>query len=250
MICISVLLCDRKHFFQTTNLSRLIEISKSRDDVVLYFNIQSSTNLFDPLLSILPTLGVKYEYDKWSMDSTWFKSPSYDQDQSRLAPIVIGRNMTIDFALSLNCSHIFFIDSDVIPPINSLDELLKMNKVSCGGLVPGRGIHSHVNYVFAPKRDFVYEADNIICDYGTMGCCLIEQKLFSVLRFRWGADIEDYSTMLSEDPAYFYDAFNLGFDRFVINTKVICQHLDDPTSPLDEEGVSKDNFIEIYTKYK
>src|SRR5690606_22466019 len=125
-------------------------------------------------------------------------------------------------------SHLLFLDSDVVPHPGSIKRLLDLDVNLCGGFVPGRGVHSHVHYVFGAKRGIQREGDIITCDHGTCGFMLIKRKAFGVLRFRWGDDWENPGVRLSEDPAYCDDWYRMTGERFIIHGLATADHFDDP----------------------
>src|SRR5579885_1779977 len=59
------------------------------------------------------------DVDAWRWEvqfgTQWRNRPKFDQDQARLSSIVTARNMCIEYALQTDCSHLLFIDADIIP---------------------------------------------------------------------------------------------------------------------------------------
>lgn len=230
MILVSTLMCDRKKHFQESIFNTLKALTYQ--DKVLYFNIETiDLNNFQWLVNALAESGLQYHYDIWQAVSSWCKKPEFDQDQARLVPIVNGRNMTISAATCLAASHIFQVDSDVIVPPDSIERLLALNHPICGGLVPGRGAHSHVFYQSQDSPKHV--SDNVIdVAHGTCGFMMITRDIFTRLRFRMGPSNEVDGVWLSEDPAFTEDArrhLNAGWMR--IDRTLKAQHLEDTTMP-------------------
>lgn len=186
----------------------------------------------------------KYVTDAWSIVTGWDSRIQYDQDQKRLFKIVIARNMAIDYALTRGYSHILFVDSDVIPNPSGFAYLLKMANEGvnlCGGYVPGRGDHAHVHYVFGHMRGIKDEGGMIECDHGSCGYMLISRKVFGQLRFRWGDDRHVPGQMLSEDPAYCYDWYDISGERFLISKNATAQHIGE----LKESEAARDEWSTV-----
>lgn len=297
MIGIATLLCDRKQSSQLIGIPAAMKLDTTgiEGGVRYYVNIESGycpddfRRIYEPLLQLIdrsePQIACDVDTWQWrtgrfrKRTAPWRLPPQYDQDQRRLQSICVARNMAREFALATGASHLFFIDADVIVPPDALKRLLALDHPLAGGLVPGRGAHSHVKYVFgishhryasnnyelAPecsickqsKRHAIHHNEGarmmpmmlpdhpgvIEVEHGTCGCLLIRRDLLSTLAFRSGLNRIDMKTGISEDPAYAADAFLNGFGRWWIDTNVKCQHWDDPVNPMTEDQVSRDYAI-------
>lgn len=233
MILAATLISDRKFYSWPVALGYL-----TREPLVdmIYINIQTSNKpLYDPVIAALDASGKRYAVDFWDIShSSYRQVPQYDQDQARLAPICIGRNMAVDVALWPEFTHLLFVDSDVRPHPSGLSRLIGLDKPLVGGLVPGRGAHSGVSYVFGE----IERHGNVIkCAHGTMGYCLIQRRLYEVLRFRYGPHPIKRETWLSEDPCFAADAATFGLaDGWYIDRLATADHVDNPDAPLTLEG--------------
>lgn len=254
----AILMCERKAHQQ---LIALPAVAKMHGIDRIYLNVEEFSlglSAFWPMTNWLNKYeaepnSLPVDIDWWTIESSWRKIPEYDQHQVRLAPIVTARNMAIDYALSHQATHLLFIDSDVIPEPDGLEKLLSLDKSLCGGLVPGRGAHSNVKYIF-PGKVGIFDGGNekfpapenaIVCGHGTCGYMLIRRNVFGRLRFRWGDDPEVPGQMLSEDPAYCEDWFRISDEPFYIHKEATAQHIDDPANPLTEEGAAKDVWDKV-----
>lgn len=89
-------------------------------------------------------------FSRWTHETNWLVAPKTDQDQARLTPICIARNMCRQFSLSQSGEFLLFVDSDVVVPPDSIQKLLEVatnphtgeaTQYIVGGMVPGRGVH-------------------------------------------------------------------------------------------------------------
>lgn len=264
MIVVATLLCDRKRSSQMVAVPAIsrIDASDIPGGLRLYLNIETSLGPdtfrreYAPLFSFLSNgCAIPHDVDIWARQSTWFTPPQWDQDQRRLDPIVLARNQARSYMLHKGATHLLFVDADVIVEPDGLKKLLSLRHPLVGGLVPGRGAHSHLQYFFGFNRDGEHgPTETRMVDghpgvfevsHGTMGYCLIERQLVSSLAFRAGVSREDFRTPLSEDPAFASDAFLNGFGRWWIHTEVRAQHWDDPQAPLKANAVASVRSIPI-----
>lgn len=244
-LVVATLLCERKpwdYWAIAENRRSLFQVDR------FYFNFEQGALVVPNNKVISGDIGKSVHADVWAVVSDWREPITYDQDQKRLLGIVTARNMAIDYALSTGATHLLFIDSDVFPdPIglgHLLDTQFRLNVDLCGGLVPGRGSHSHVNYVFGGKRGIVDKGWMYECDHGTCGYMLITRKAFGQLRFRWGDDWEIPGQFLSEDPAYCDDWYRISGQRFIIDKRATAIHSGD----LNPEEVAQDSWKTVQLK--
>lgn len=271
MIMIATILADRKQSSQLIGIPAAAKINTFGipGGVRYYINVETSqigilpieiSQTWEPLFQYLEDCPIDWEVDSWrwrigvnggpsGRREAWRQAPKYDQDQARLAPICVARNMAREYAMATGATHLFFVDADVIVPPDALQKLVDLGHPLVGGWVPGRGAHSRGFYVFGPQRPVpstLCGAKGVIeVDHGTLGCSLIERRLLSTLSFRSGASREDFKTPLSEDPAYASDAMLNNFGRWWIHTGVRCDHWDDPANPMTIEQASHDERIAI-----
>lgn len=232
MVIAATLLTDRKPAFPVA-LEYLVNEPLVES---IYINVETQNpHSYDKVVDYLQESGKPYSLDFWWINSTWMGRPQYDQDTARFMPIATGRNMALDWAIvqtmmNQDVSHLLFVDSDVRPHPGGLQILLNLNKPLSGGLVPGRGVHSSVNYVFGHKGQ---EGTVIKCEHGTSGYLLIARSIFEVQKFRAGPCVYKRDVFLCDDPAYATDAFHNGLaDAWYIDNRATADHVDDPNHPL------------------
>ena len=173
----------------------------------------------------------------WSLSESNGASRQFDQDQGfRLPRIVTARNMCIDYAIKHDFDWLFFVDSDVLIPSNTRELLFENNEYKLkSGLVYGRGAHSGAKYIF---NTLGTEADWTQCEYSTCGFTAIHRDIFRRVRFKWGEPFEG-GALCSEDPLYGADVRHLYNINWMVNEKLIAQHIDNPNQPLTNEGASQ-----------
>lgn len=242
MILGATLLTDRKVTFPVS----LEYLTKEPLIDRIYINIETEDFNYPrwkDLEAYLKDSAKPFDIDFLTVHSSWASRPQYDQDPARFMPIARARNMALDWAIVWtmmrpDISHLLFVDSDVRPHAGGLQHLLNINKPLVGGLVPGRGAHSKVKYVFGTRNQ---ERNIITCQHGTSGYLLIARSIFEVQRFRSGPDITKRGTYLCDDPAYASDAFHHQLaDAWYIDTRATADHIDDPEHPLTIEEAIND----------
>lgn len=173
MIVVATILADRKASSQMIGIPAAMKLDTTgiEGGIRYYINIETASDYpgirYRPLREFLQSdqCTVPWDLDTWRWDSNfnsqierwdpagasefaWRKRPQYDQDQRRLQGICMARNMAREYAMAMGASHLFFVDADVIVPPNALQRLIALDHPLAGGMVPGRGAHSGVWYVF------------------------------------------------------------------------------------------------------
>jgi hypothetical protein len=241
-IVVATLLCDRKRASELIGLPAMLALEPPDGaEIVHYINYETHhADMWGASRTMLVRSGREYGCDSWQRASSWLPAPHFDQDQTRLEPICVARNMARAYALSIGASHLLFIDADVIVKPDGLRRLIALNRPLVGGLVPGRGPHNgRAQYAFGER----WRRDNIInCAHGTCGYMLIAREVFGILPFRWGINRDDTNGgYQSEDPLYCNDAVHLLGERgeFWIDTGADAEHWDNPARPLrDSEAIN------------
>lgn len=239
-VVVGTLMCDRKRDSQMISLRAIEKLNYDNFDV--YINIQSA-NPNDNFAEVYQWAKIqelknrRVHIDVWDWNSSWSRKPEFDQDRARLAPICIARNMMLQAASSLGYDYLLQVDNDVMVPSNSIEVLLSEDRPIVGGVVPGRGVHNHLNYLFGSVEDI--DSNKKVVSYTTCGFVLLRRDVFEYMRYRTGWGIHSRQ-VLSEDPAFFGDAAEIwGFGRPVIFTDLKAEHWDNPASPLTHEGVDR-----------
>ena len=208
-ILAAVICCDYKNY----SLNECIKAIKDAGfDVLLnYQGIEAFT---------MPNVDF---FQSWNAYGNGFNERIFDQDQNaRLTPICVARNMCLDFAQQGGYDYILFVDSDVIVPNNMMDLFNSPYKVK-GGLIKGRGAHKNALYKFYPQEEI---GEYTKCHYGSCGSLAIHKDIFWRVRFRWGLPI-DGDVVCSEDPIFASDCRILFNEFWYINNNLIHEHIGD-----------------------
>lgn len=172
---------------------------------------------------------------RWSVVPT----PGVDQiailAPQKLVPHDSARNWCVKkFLQESDCTHLFFIDSDVIPPKDALEKLIKHDMdIVCGAYPIKRGAND-------AKSETVYalfckEGEGLLpikAGYGLVqidragtGCMLIKREVFDRIEmpaFRWEYN-EEGLTERGEDIHFCIKAQAAGVP-LMGDLDVICQH--------------------------
>lgn len=239
-VVVATICCD----FKAYSLWRVVERNLALEtpnglQKIVYINIQDGGTVDWRWLDEYPDVMV----DRWTWESDWLEERRFDQDQGhRLTPICLARNMARYFAISAQADALMYVDSDVLVPLESLRVLLYEEvRPVVGGLVPGRGAHSHVCYTGSGRHHRKLGANTLEVDYGTAGFLLLRKPVFEIVAWRWGVsrNPQERGEWISEDPLYAEDARALGFGWWTIRTDLKAEHIDHPDRPLSETGTAE-----------
>jgi GT2 family glycosyltransferase len=163
----------------------------------------------------------------------------------RVQPVDRARNQIVDFFLKGNYTHLFFIDSDTIPPTNALEKLIAHDKDIVSGMTP---ILHHdkekdvwgtfFNTFWMDKNE---ETGEVItrCPEPNTGlveiqrfggsCLLIKRNVFEKMKrpyFQFILKEDGLNHQKSEDVYFADTARELGIKLWA-DTSVVCQHAKD-----------------------
>lgn len=159
-----------------------------------------------------------------------------------VAPVDRARNQIVEYFLKGSFTHLFFIDSDTIPPRDALERLLSHDKDIVSGLTPilrldpKEGLVTHDNCFTHKDIDpngNVEKTHIAIRNTGLKeifrcgaACLLIKRGVFETLSkpyftFIYNADGTEHTR--SEDINFCDKAIEHGFEIYA-DTDVVCQH--------------------------
>ena len=140
------------------------------------------------------------------------------------------RNLCVQEFLQSPHSHLLFLDSDVIPPVDGLELMLSIDRpVVCGiyPLVIESVLCTSVARKLAPDtygflHDFPDEPFEI--DAAGLDCCLIAREVFQQINDPWFKfDVRPDGHMTGEDIYFFERCAEVGIRPIVI-PRVLCAH--------------------------
>lgn len=239
-IVAAVICCDRKRYSLYDCIKALIknpEISR------IYLNIETpdESDYLQHYAYLANHYDGEFDFDFWQINSSsWRRQRTRDQDNElRLPNIITARNMVIDYAIGKAMDAIWYVDSDVIVEPDTLHKLMSVNRPIAGARIPGRGVHSHAEYVFGVQET---NGNIVRAKHGSMGCALIHKDIFQMIRFRQGPHPISRGVWLSEDPALAADAETVWHltDGWHINTDALVKHADNPDAPLTHDQAIND----------
>ena len=143
-----------------------------------------------------------------------------------------ARNMIVEYALSKpECSHVFFLDDDVIIPPHTLITLLAHERPIVSGLYFGKSDAPQPLLLGAPgtgpKTDWT-PGDVVECYGHGMGCTLIDTEVFRVVESPWFKTTEGDEGTQTEDLYFLEKAAEHGYTGCV-DTGILGLHYDATT---------------------
>lgn len=154
-----------------------------------------------------------------------------------VSPVDEARNALVDEFLNgeaKDCTHIFFIDSDTIPPQDALYKLLAMDKDIASGITPIIDYHDKDKSFYRKwncvdmTEALVKPNTGIVPIKGAGGSCLlVKREVFEKLekpyfRFLYNDD-NGKQTIVSEDIYFIAKALGKGVQAYA-DTSVVCKH--------------------------
>jgi len=190
-------------------------------------------------------------------------------EEKSLLRLISSRNLIIDFALQNNYNYILMMDSDVIPPKNIIQELLKSNKDIVSGLYynyfisDGRTKYLPVAWTELTEKEFNEikqkiklpnfvkssedlrvrlteedaQSNNLIpVVIPSAGCMLIKRLVFEKIRYNLLDTQKMNNIKTTDDIGFILNARKQGFKSYC-NTKIKCEHLIKEKFRKDKQGV-------------
>jgi hypothetical protein len=143
-------------------------------------------------------------------------------------PVTLMRNKLVRQFLKSDCTHLFFIDDDVVPPSGAIARLMAVNRPVATGLYPmslhGRFVAS-IRGLHDPDWAETWPRDVFPVAHCGLGCALIQREVFERIGFPWFAWPEDEAgTNVGEDVWFCRRVRKCGLQIFCEGS-VICGHI-------------------------
>jgi len=192
----------------------------------------------------LPTMGTLHTLLVVAL-MYWFAESVKNKDKDmmlypsiKIRPHDKARNHIVEEFLKTDATHLFFIDSDTIPPPDALEKLLKADKDIISGITPiidhdpmrtndSNGFYKKWNCV-GVSDEIVKPNTGIVPIKGAGGSCiLIKREVFEKIPAPWykflDKDDNGKEVDISEDIYFIINAINHGFQAYC-DTSIICKH--------------------------
>jgi len=191
----------------------------------------------------------KYADSYPQIDYSWY-SPKGLRSQDF---ITMCQEKGRQYAINGNFDYIMSIECDVFPPLNVIEELLQTKSDVASGIYNwGFGIERKPLLQVAEHFDTHFESRNMDFDEAYsfldgknkpvfnagIGCALISSKVFRKLPFRSEPNSNAHS-----DSWFSMDCFLYNFS-FVVNTNVICEHINQSWG-YQEEITKTSNHVKL-----
>lgn len=152
----------------------------------------------------------------------------------RVQPVDNARNQIVEEFLKSNYTHLFFVDSDTIPPVDALDRLLAMDKDIATAITPivemdEKGEPWRKWNVVDQTDTNVQPNTGIIEAKGAgSSCILIKRSVFERLdkpyySFITATSSQGNEKQVSEDIHFIVKALNKGIKTYA-DTSIIAKH--------------------------
>lgn len=153
-----------------------------------------------------------------------------------IQPHDVARNWCVKKFLETDSTHLFFIDSDVIPPENALEKLISAEYPVISGAYPIKKMNSNTNQSETVYALFVKQEGNKLkpikagtghanIDRCGAGCLLIRRDVLMDMpkpHFKWVMNAEGLAE--KGEDLYFCEQLESMQIQLVADLDVICQH--------------------------
>lgn len=161
-----------------------------------------------------------------------------NQAWNRVFKITVGRQLIFNFVRTLSdVTHIWFVDSDTLPPSFALKRLLSHNRDHVAGFYRFKSVIAGGPVIFNGRGDVNWPPtclgdqvtqldtpDNLIeCDWTGAGCLLLSKKIYETFNFDWNKWIQRNG----EDAWICLYAQKLTGRKLLVDLTVNCQHIDE-----------------------
>lgn len=159
-------------------------------------------------------------YDGWDIT---FYAPE------NVIPHDAARNRCILHFLQSDCTHIFFLDDDVVPPRDALEKLVEANEGVVCGIYPVRrngvlegAVYRRKGIVLTPMKD---REGVVEIDCAGAGCMLIKRKVLADIKAPWFVFTYDaYGQMTVGEDINFFQLLKDNRNRIYAHFDVWCDH--------------------------
>lgn len=167
--------------------------------------------------------------------------------------IHFARNQLVDAARKSKCDYIFFLDSDVIIPQNTLAILLQDNLPIVSGVYRNkidflaaawRKVEDPRIEGYSPIKEYDQSSPINYVDVVGMGCCLIQAKVFDKISFPWFDWTLDMYQKKGRGEDFFFceKVMRETGIKIAVDSRIACRHLIDGSLNHEQFNIVKDNL--------
>ncbi len=157
----------------------------------------------------------------------------------KVTPVDEARNNIVKEFLKSDCTHLFWIDSDTVPPPNAIERLLRVNQPVVTAITPiiehdenlkndSNGFYKKWNAVSADTGTHVKPNTGVLPIIGAgSSCIMVKREVYEKLKAPWYRtlyrDDNGKDALVGEDIAFVAHAVGAGFKCYA-ETSVIAAH--------------------------
>lgn len=147
----------------------------------------------------------------------------------KVAPVDRARNTIVKAFMDGDYTHLLFIDSDTVPPVDAIEKLLSHDVPIVSGLTPilNREDLEQYDNCFIGGESVVRQTGLQPIDRCGASCLLIKREVFNTLTppyFKFVMNAENTKQVQGED-LYFCNALKHTPFQLVADTEVVCSHV-------------------------
>lgn len=157
----------------------------------------------------------------------------------KVTPVENARNEIVKEFLKSDCTHLFWIDADTVPPANAIERLLRVNQPVVSAITPivehdadlkndSNGFYKKWNAVSKATGAHVQPNTGVLPIIGAGGSCImVKREVYEKLKYPWyrmlWEDDNGKECQVGEDIAFVAHAVGAGFNCYA-ETSVIAAH--------------------------
>lgn len=143
-----------------------------------------------------------------------------------------ARNQVIrSFLKNEFLTHIFFVDSDVAPPVDAIDRLLALNTPVASGIYRVIGVNclqwacanADANGCYRLVNDLPSDAP-FYCDAVGAGCLMLRRDVFDKIQWPWFKWVEHPDGSQTSEDIEFFRKANIADLKVLCDPAVNCSH--------------------------
>lgn len=149
------------------------------------------------------------------------------------SPLGKARNEIVKRFLKTDCTHLWFVDADTIPPVNALSKMLEHDADIVSGVTPVLTNDGIVSNVFTSNDEKVRltmeqieKSESTINATGVgASCLLVARRVFESAKDPWFAEVWLQDGRVCECDIFFCNEATDDGYLIIVDPKVVCQHV-------------------------